>query len=154
MHLDWSSSPHVPYVGQPATVTAKLSADSAANSELSMSREAGGDVAKIIPAPEGPEGDDSTADMDNDDYQIDPHAAYRRDLAAAKGATMLVESMANNHDLGGKGAERLGAPPSRTSTTGRVRGGHRPSTPSSPRRPRRPCGARHRRRRHISARGI
>ena len=117
IHLDWSSSPHVPYIGQPATVTAKLSADSAANSELSMSREVGGDVAKIIPAPEGPEGDDSTAGMDNDDYQIDPHAAYRRDLAAARGATMLVESMANNHDLGGKAPNdweprRLGpAPP-------------------------------------------
>ena len=117
VHLDWSSSPHVPYIGQPATVTAKLSADSAANSELSMGREAGGDVARIVPAPEGAEGDDSTSEVDNDGYQVDPHAGYRKDLAAAKGATMLVESMANNHDLGGRAPNdweprRLGpAPP-------------------------------------------
>ena len=56
--------------------------------------------------------------MDNDGYQIDPHAAYRKDLAAARGATMLVESMANNHDLGGKAPERLGAPTAGPGTTG------------------------------------
>ena len=116
VHLDWSTSPHVPYIGQPATVTAKLTADTAANAELSMGRESSGDVAKIIPAPEGTEGDDSTADVDNDDYQVDPHAGYRKDLVAAKGATMLVESMANNHDMGGNAPDdwkprRLGPEP-------------------------------------------
>ena len=117
VHLDWSSSPHIPYIGQAAAVTAKLSADTAANTELSMGREAGGDVARIIPAPEGTEGDDSTSDADNDDNQHDPHAGYRKDLASARGGTMLVESMANNHDMGGKAPDdwqprRLGpAPP-------------------------------------------
>ena len=96
--------------------SAKLAAASAANAELSMGREASGDVAKIIPAPEGTEGLDSTADVDNDDIQVDPHAGYRRDLTTAKGATMLVESFANNHDLGGNAPDdwrprRLGPKP-------------------------------------------
>lgn len=101
VHLTWATEPGTPYLGHPPAQSAKLSAISAANAELSMGREAGGDVAKIIPAPDGTEGPDSTSDIDNDDTQVDPHAGYRKDLARAKGATMLVESMANNHDMGG-----------------------------------------------------
>ena len=114
--LDWSSSPQLPYIGRPAAAEAKLTADTAAAAETSMGREASGDVAKIIPAPEGTEGDDSTDSVDNDDYQVDPHAGYRKDLVAAKGSTMLVESMSNNHDMGGNAPDdwkprRLGPEP-------------------------------------------
>ena len=117
VHLTWATEAGTLYNGQPATDAARLAAITAAATELSMGREAAGDVAKILTLPEAAEGADSTDDDDNDDSQSDPHAGYRSDLGNAKGATMLVESTANVHDLGGQApardwvASRLGPEP-------------------------------------------
>ena len=44
VRFDWASDPGSPYVGRPATDTARDTASLASNVELSLSREAGGDV--------------------------------------------------------------------------------------------------------------
>ena len=85
VRIDWSSDPSSPYVGRPATATARDTAHLAASIEVSLSREAAGDVAQIIAVPQAAEGADSTDSTDNDDMQADPMAALRDDLSAAKG---------------------------------------------------------------------
>ena len=106
VHLTWATEPQTVYNGQPANDAARLTAATATGAELSMGREAAGDIAKILTLPEAAEGLDSTDGDDNDDSQSDPHAGYRQDLGNAKGATMLVESTANVHDLGGQAPAR------------------------------------------------
>lgn len=99
--LTWTSDPSSPYRGRSPSRWANVTAAAAANIELSLSREASGDTATIIPVPLATQGDDSTTTDNNDANQVDPFAGYRTDLAAAKGRTALVESMANNYDQGG-----------------------------------------------------
>ena len=119
VRFDWASDPSSPYIGRPATDTARDTASLAAAVELSLAREAGGDIAKILAVPQAAEGADTTGDVDNDDAQSDPMEDLRKDLGAAKGRTLLTESTSNNYDLGGR------PPPGR----------HEAGTGSAPTRP-------------------
>lgn len=96
--LDWATDRSSPYIGRPPTDLADSTARLAANVELSLSREAGGDVAKVLPMPMGGQGDDEDDASDTSD----PMKGLRDDLSAAKGRSLLVESTANNHDMGGR----------------------------------------------------
>lgn len=102
VRIDWHSEAGSPYIGRPPTHFARPTADLANAGELSLGREAGGDVGRILPMPQAATGPDSTEDVDNDDDQRDPMAGIRDDLAAAKGRTLLVESTSNNYDEGGR----------------------------------------------------
>ena len=66
--------------------------------ELSLGREAGGDVAAIVPMPSAAAGADSAGDA----VQCDPMAGVGDDLAAAEGGLDTVGRVGGHHDLGGR----------------------------------------------------
>ena len=101
VRVEWATDPSSPWVGRPAADTASTTADLAVNVETALSREAAGDVGRILPVPAGGEGADSTTAA-GDDQIIDPMEGVRDDIASAKGRTLIVESTSNNYDLGGK----------------------------------------------------
>lgn len=81
----WGSTPGTPYVGTAPTRWAKLTARLNAEAERSLADEAGGPLAQFIPYP---------ADGGDDDDENDPLRMLKRDIAAARGKAMLVETTA------------------------------------------------------------
>ena len=115
VHCRWAVDPSRPWYGISPLGWARLSATLAANLETRLGEEAGGAVAHLLPIPLAePDGD--AADDDTD-----PLAQIRKDIAAARGRTAVVETTAAGWGEGKAAApqadwqpRRIGADPPAT----------------------------------------
>ena len=96
LHVRYAVDSARPWYGIGPLGWARSTGTLAANLETRLGEEAGGAVGHVIPYPSGPD------DPDEDD---DPLTALRKDIAAAKGRTLLAETTA-----AGGGEGRMAAP--------------------------------------------
>lgn len=106
VHCRYAVTPDKPWLGIPPMGFSRSAASLAANTEQRLAEESGGAVAHLLPAPLDGGGD------------TDPYEGLKTDIAAGKGRTLLVETMAAGHGVGASGAphrdwqtSRLGANP-------------------------------------------
>ena len=97
--LRWGTSPGTRYRGQGPTSWAHLTARLQGEAERSLADEAAGPLAMLLTTPEG-----TDTDSDDDD---DPWAPVRAQLAAARGGSILLETVATG------GGDGQGAAPRR-----------------------------------------
>lgn len=90
--VEWGSPTARPYHGLGPATWAAETARLNANAERTLADEAGGPVAGLMPVPEG-------QDAGSDDGD-DPLAALRRDISAARGRALLLESTASGYGEG------------------------------------------------------
>ena len=90
--VEWGSPTARPYHGLSPATWAADTARLNANAERSLANEAGVPVAALIPVPEGQE-----SGSEDDD---DPLASLRKDIGAAKGKALLVETTASGFGEG------------------------------------------------------
>lgn len=89
---EWGSPTARPYHGlSPATWAAETALLNA-NAERSQADEAGGPIAALLPVPEGHDAGTDGAD--------DPLAALRKDIGAARGRALLLETTASGYGEG------------------------------------------------------
>lgn len=98
LHVRYAIDPARPWYGISPLGWARSTGTLAANLETRLGEEAGGPVGHVIPYPSGPD------DPEEDD---DPLTMLRKDLAAAKGRTILAETTA-----AGGGEGKMAAPQS------------------------------------------
>lgn len=101
----WGTSPGTRYRGQGPTSWAHLTARLQGEAERSLADEAAGPLAQLLVAPEG-------VDTDSDD-DSDPWAAVRAQLAAARGGSVLLETVATGGGDGPSAAPRRDWAPAR-----------------------------------------
>ena len=92
--LAWGSPTARPYHGLGPAAWAAETARLAGNSERSLADEAGGPVAALLPVPEG---HDAGSDDDDDGGEL---AGLRKDIGAARGKALLVETTASGYGEG------------------------------------------------------
>lgn len=98
----WGTATARPYHGLAPTSWASASARVAAQAERSLGDEASGIVAQLLPIPKDGGGDKRDSDNDGDDSL----ALLRADIAAAKGAPVMLETTAAGWGEGQGGAPR------------------------------------------------
>ena len=98
LHVRYAVDSARPWYGISPLGWARSTGTLAANLETRLGEEAGGPVGHVIPYPSGP---------DDPDDEDDPLTALRKDLAAAKGRTILTETTA-----AGGGEGKMAAPQS------------------------------------------
>ena len=108
LHFRYAVDPARPWHGIGPLGWARESAALKANLEKRLAEEAGAPTAHVLPIPQSP--DKNTGDDDEDD---DPLTPLRRDLAGAKGRTILTETTAAGWGEGMGGAPRSDWKPSR-----------------------------------------
>ena len=109
VHARFAVDPSRPWLGLGPLQWARTGASLAANAELRLSEEASGAVSRLIPVPQdGGDGGDG-----------DPLAGLKSDIAAGKGAALLVETVASGWGEGKAAApqsdwkqQRIGPDPS------------------------------------------
>ena len=84
--VTWGATPGAPYTGVGPTAWAHTTARLQAEAERSLADEARGPLAQLIAIPQDGKGGDGAGD--------DPLAPLRRDIAAARGKALLVETTA------------------------------------------------------------
>ena len=96
LHCRYAVDSARPWYGLSPLQWARATGSLAANLEVRLGEEAGGAVGHVIPYPSGP---------DDPDDEDDPLTALRKDIAAARGRTLLAETTA-----AGGGEGRMAAP--------------------------------------------
>ena len=109
IHGRYSVDPARPYQGVSPLAWASLTGKLHANLEDAIADEAGGTRGHVLPVPQGPEGDE----VDADGNPVDPLADLRKDIAALRGKTALVETSAAGWGEGTLAAPRADWKPQR-----------------------------------------
>ena len=85
VHVRYAVDPARPWHGIAPLEWARQTGNLAASLERRLAEEAAGPVGHVIPVPQDP-------DVDDDDPDTDPLTGLRKDLAAARGRTVLTET--------------------------------------------------------------